>query len=117
LKDEKLSLDEAHTYTDNDGNKMLEFHVDSAKGALAEFIDGELEKRLGANLSVRKPAGTKPIIMVGQDEAIFQQNAMRRKQWVLLPDGSRELLAKTDGDAIMQPLTLEILALINEARA
>jgi hypothetical protein len=42
LKDEKLSLDEAHTYTDNDGNKMLEFHVDSAKGALAEFIDGQL---------------------------------------------------------------------------
>jgi hypothetical protein len=127
LKDEKLSLNEAYTYTDNDGNEMLEFHVDSARGALAEFIDGELGKRLGGNLSVRKPAGTKPIIMVGQDEAIFHQNATRRRQWIL-PDGSRELLPKTDGDAIMislfvnredgsPVLTQEILALINETRA
>ena len=126
IDDQTINLLESHHYVDSVGKDMFEFHVDTAK-ELSQFIRGKNAKRMGGNMSVRKPVGSKPVIMVGQDEAIFHQNALRRKQWVL-PDGSRELLPKSDGDAIMASLfvnredgifqwTYEFVQKVNEQRA
>jgi hypothetical protein len=83
---------------DVDGTEMFEFHVDESK-KLQDFV-GESTKKRGGNLSVRKPPDQDPILMSGQDEAVYHQNAMGRRQWVL-SDGRRHLLPKTDGDGKM----------------
>ena len=102
VDEKKLNFEEAHVFKDAEGITKYEFHVDTCK-ELDQYIQGEEAIRMGGNLSVRKPPGSKIVIMVGQDEAVFHQNALHRKQWVL-SDGKMEILPKTDGDAIMASL-------------
>ena len=54
----------------------------------------------GGNLSVRKPTGSKTVIFVGQDEAIFKQFLFLTKIWVG-PSGERPLLPKDEGTGTM----------------
>ena len=102
LDDKALRRDEAYSYRNAVGEERLEFHVDSAK-ELTDFINGDYCKQVGGNLSVRMKPCERPVMVWGQDEALYYQYAVRRKQWYL-PDGGSELRPKSDGDAIMASL-------------
>ena len=92
-----VDLAEAYTYTVGD-IEMFEFHVDSSK-ELIDFVPQEMQK-FGGNLSVRKPQNEKPLIRIGQDEAIFHQFQLGRKTWILA-NGQKRIDPKNDGDGIM----------------
>ena len=47
-------------------------------------------------MSVQAPPGSKPIIVLGQDEAVFNENSTSSKQWVG-PTGERPILPKNNG--------------------
>jgi hypothetical protein len=66
-------LNQCFCYKLNDGNDMVELHVDDneclqcyAKRKPSEF---------GGSISARAPTGENPIVVFGQDEAINSQNA------------------------------------------
>ena len=74
---------------------MIEFHVDG-HGCLQALADDELHLEFGGELSVRKPAEEKPLIVFGQDESVYNQFSFNGVQWVR-PDGKRSLLPKNNG--------------------
>jgi len=88
-----------YTYRSENGVEMIEFHVDDH-----DFLHGlaiEMGYGLyGGNLSVRRPPGSKPLMLFGQDESVFNQFLLGNRQWVG-PAGQRALLPKTDGLGIM----------------
>ncbi len=109
---------------DNNGVDMVEYHVDASY---------EFEERLqllpfGGNLSVRKPTGSKTVILLGQDEAIFKEFLFVTKMWVG-PCGERPLLPKDEGTGTMistficrehgriREISAEILDEVNTQRA
>ena len=47
-------------------------------------------------MSVRAPPGSKPIIVLVQDEAVFNESSTSSKQWVG-PNGERPILPKNNG--------------------
>ena len=85
-----------YEYLDDNHHQFYEFHVDVHE-CLAEYIK---DLRFGGNLSVRKKADDKPLIMIGQDECIFKQYTMHNRQWKL-PDGTQQILPKDDGAGVM----------------
>jgi hypothetical protein len=73
---------------------MVEFHVDDYE--LFQDIANEKSPEFGGNISVRAVQGAKPIIVFGQDEAIYNQNSSNFMQWVG-PNGECPLLPKNNG--------------------
>ena len=76
------------------GVEMIEFHVDDH-----EYLQHYADKRyldFGGMVSVRVPPVERPIIVFGQDEAIYSQNASNTSHWVG-PNGERPLLPKNYG--------------------
>ena len=61
---------------------------------------GETLNFYGGSLSVRRDKSSKPLIIFGQDEAIFKQFLFRKRQWVG-PDGQRPLIPKDEGQGVM----------------
>ena len=93
-EDEKI-IPCGHRYWDPVTNEeWVEFHVDDH-----DFEDCAVEL-YGGNLSVRMPAAFKPIIILSQDESIFNQNSHRGSQWVG-PSGERTIMPKSTGMGIM----------------
>ena len=93
-----------HSYEVLDANgrarKMREYHVDVFIGSLLEvFVDPEC-RRFGGNLSVRKPDNIRPLLIFGQDEAVFYQYAASSKGW-RGSKGQHVLRQKGTGEAIM----------------
>ena len=80
-----------------DGQTYVECHVD-IHPELAR-LGAELHM-FGGLLSVRKPPGTLPIIIFGQDEAIFKQYLSWWKAWSG-PGGLKAIWPKDDGLAVM----------------
>lgn len=121
---ELLAEEAAHVY-DCSGAQMFEFHVDCSD-LLSQFVSNETKDR-GGNLSVRFPTGKKPVLISGQDECVVHQYARGRRQWHL-PDGSKKLLPKSEGEGRMisafnsrdygfaVELTDELLQKINQKR-
>jgi hypothetical protein len=72
----------------------LEFHVDD----VWDFLD-QMEG-ISSKMSVRAEAGSKPLMISGQDEAVFSQYLLGQRQWVG-PKGERGLLPKTDEESMM----------------
>ena len=70
---------------------MVEFHVDDHND-LQAYADKKYPE-FGGPVSVRAPPGVKPIIVFGQDEAIYNQNSTNTSHWVG-PNGERPLLPK-----------------------
>jgi hypothetical protein len=70
---------------------MIEYHVDSSY----RFQERLTVSRFGGNLSIQKPVGSKAVIYVGQDEAIFKQFLFSNKMWVG-PSGQRPILPKDE---------------------
>jgi hypothetical protein len=58
------------------GQRMVEFHVDTSEALLKL---AKISNSFGGNLSVRFPPGMKPLIIFGQDECIFKQFLMTKK--------------------------------------
>ena len=88
-----------YSYRSADGIEMVEFHVDDH-----DFLHDLAEEMgyglMGGNLSVRMPPGSKPLMVFGQDECVFNQYLISSREWVG-PDGQRALLPKTDGLSLM----------------
>jgi hypothetical protein len=80
-----------YNYADDDGTDMVDYHVDSS----FKFHHRLSTLRFGGNPSIRKPIGSKAVIDVGQDEAIFKQFFFSNKMWVG-PSGQRPLLPKDE---------------------
>ncbi len=72
-------------------NKWIEFHIDDVHSVYKHNIG-----LFGGNVSIRSPAGSKPLIIFGQDESIFTQFSHSSKQW-LGPLGQRSIIPKTAG--------------------
>ena len=76
---------------------MYEFHADDCK----ELHTIENEKfEFGGTTSHLKSPNDRPLMIFGQDEAVFNQYSMNNLQWVG-PNGERALLPKTAGCGIM----------------
>ena len=78
------------------GLTMFELHVDDLNNNHEKLSDAEF----GGFLSVRKKECEKPIIMIGQDECIYKQYLLVKKQWIL-PDGTTAVNPKDEGMGIM----------------
>ena len=103
----------------------VEFHVDYWEARTRESHD--LRSSKIPDMSIRSPQGTRPIMIVGQDESVFSQYLLGSKTWVG-PKGQRPLLPKSEGDGYMlsafvsrdfgfgRPLTNSELQAINATR-
>jgi hypothetical protein len=78
---------------------MVEFHVDDLP-FLHDMAQEMGNGAFGGNLSVRKPADKKPLMIFGQDESVYNQFLLGSRQWVG-PKGQHPLLPKTDGLSLM----------------
>jgi hypothetical protein len=83
-------------YKDSDGNEMVEYHVDDSD---CLFKMGSSLK-YGGNLSHKMKADEKPLVMFGQDEAIFKQYLLSPRAWCGR-NGERPLLPKDEGQGVM----------------
>ena len=99
MKDQKLIHQDTigHSFQDDEGNNLIEFHVDDAPN-FQELANQKYT--FGGTLSVRRPPNEKTIILFGQDECNFNQFTMNSRQWVG-PKGERVLNPKSDGSGIM----------------
>ena len=88
-----------HIYVDPDtGVDHVEFHVDD-HDCMQDFANTKYGA-IGGNVSVRKTADQKPLIIFGQDESIFNQFSFGPSQWVG-PSGERSILPKSAGMGVM----------------
>ena len=95
-----LKEEEGHKYISEDGIPMIEFHVNDHKKLMEMANEDRNKYPFGGSLSVRKPAGTKPLIVFGQDEAIMKQYQFTTRAWTG-PNGERALTPKDEGRGIM----------------
>jgi hypothetical protein len=97
LKEKGLINNElaGYCYKDSNGVDMVEYHVDNCE----KIKTLELPPH-GGNLSVRKPVDRPPVMIIGQDEAIFKQFLFVSKMWTG-PNGERPLLPKDEGAGVM----------------
>ena len=75
---------------------MVEYHVNSSTAFQTQMDN----LPFGGELSVRKPLGSRVVVFVGQDEAIFKQFLFHSKMWTG-PRGERALLPKDEGAGVM----------------
>jgi hypothetical protein len=61
---------------------------------------GKYNWDFGGNLSVRFPAGCKPLVSFGHDESIYKQFLITKKTWIG-PDGERNIVPKDTGLGVM----------------
>ena len=87
-----------HNYCNHDGTPMIELHVDVHQD-LQEYANAKYGE-YGGNTSVRKPDDVKPMILFGQDEAVYSQFTFGCKQWVT-GSGVRSILPKSEGAGLM----------------
>jgi hypothetical protein len=101
-KSEKMEFNEkvkGFSYQSPDGVEMVEFHVDD-QDFLHDVADELGHGIMGGNVSERRPPDTKPLMVFGQDECVFNQFLLSGKQWVGA-EGQRALLPKTEGMSLM----------------
>jgi hypothetical protein len=110
-------------YREN-GQDKHEYHVD-CHPQLYQYVDNA-NLPFGGNLSVRLPPGTRPAIIIGQDESVFSQHSYSNRVWSR--KGQKPLRPKGLGESWMvsafqsrsfglgRTLTIEELAAINLAR-
>ena len=90
----------AFEFVDPVTNKpMREYHIDCFPEGFAKYVKEE-NKPFGANLSHRFPPNRRPVIIVGQDEAVFKQWSFSKKSWHD-HKGSGTLLPKDEGHSLM----------------
>ena len=95
LKKGNLSENLGFKY-EKDGKFFYKYHVDDSES----FCEKCATLPFGGNLSVRKPADKRAIMMICQDEAIVKQNLTSLLAWTL-PDGLKALIPKDNGAGAM----------------
>ena len=85
-----------HSYVGADGVPMREYHVD-IHPHLYSFVHNQ---KMGGDLSVRRNEGSRPVIIIGQDESVVKQYSFSSKCWQGV-SGERKLLPKSDGYSLM----------------
>ena len=86
-------------YKNNNGIMCREYHVDVHKSFI-NYILPEIGKVYGGNRSINFPKGSKPLLILGQDESTFYQFSFGSRCWTG-PNGERKLRPKSNGYAIM----------------
>lgn len=98
----RLPRDSASTLPQLGRRKMVsqEFSMDTHPD-LYQYVP-HANKRNGGDLSMQclQTPGTRPIIEIGQDEAIFQQNSLSAREWSGA-NGESTPRPKNDGDGVM----------------
>ena len=90
----------AFEFVDQVTNKaMREYHIDCFLEVFAKYVKQE-NNAFGANLSHRFPPNRRPVIVIGQDEAVFKQWSFSKKSWHD-HKGSGTLLPKDEGHSLM----------------
>ena len=84
-------------YRRPDGKR--EYHI-SVHSKLINYVSQPNRTKHGGDLSVRKPANQRPVIEVGQDEAIFDQYAFTSRTWHG-SEGQTTMRPKGTGDGLM----------------
>jgi hypothetical protein len=85
------------------GSDMVEVHVDT----VYSYDEGSTKlpagipplPKIGGYLSIRKPIGSKPRVVFGQDEAIYRSAQLNESCWMI--DGQQTLCSKTEGKGRM----------------
>ena len=97
---DKKWLCAGYKYTDEDDEEQLEFHVDT-NDFLHKYAHGMY--KYGGMPSVRRDLEKrlKPLVILGQDECIFNQYLMKPKNWIDTVNGTRPLLPKSQGATLM----------------
>ena len=90
MKEAGVELKPGHVYV-HSGESFEEFHVDDSDA----FLSARAKFAMGGNLSVRFPAGAKPLLRMGQDESIYKAFQFPFRSWGC--DGATVLLPKTEG--------------------
>ena len=92
----KIGVSQGFKFT-RDGLDFVEYHIDDHP----TFLEiGAANHRFGGALSVRKKEDEIPILLFGQDEAIFKQYLSWWKAWAA-PGGLKAMSPKDDGLAVM----------------
>jgi hypothetical protein len=99
----KINVDEyveslVYEFKKENGEEYVEIHVDM----LTNYDTNDEYLRdlpFGGNLSVRKPPHMAPLIVFGQDEAIYRSTSLCPHTWTI--DGQTPLRTKGSGRAIM----------------
>ena len=95
-KEYPVLLKVGYEHTDKESNEeMVEYHVDT----IPLFQERMENVKFGGNLSVRIEPGVRPLIIIGQDEAIFKQYLFRMKRWQI--GKTRAAMPKDDGAGVM----------------
>ena len=89
-------LTKGYTYTGVNMKQMVEMHVDNHE--CLQRLANEKYGKFGGNVSVRSSG--KPIIVIGQDESIYNQFAFGSRQWVGAA-GERAFLPKSESAGVM----------------
>lgn len=126
IGEDKVVPGSGHRYTTNEGIEMVEYHVDTLP-KFQDIIDASGERgKYGGWLSVRMETGERPVVCIGQDEAIFKQYIFTAKVWQY--EGRKRLLPKDEGMGVMVSafqsrefgfgyhLTEEDLVIVNQYR-
>ena len=79
-----------------DSTEVVEYHVN----ATYAFDERLRTLPFGASLSVQKPINSWPVVLMGQDGAIFKLFLFLAKIWVC-PNGERALLPKDEASGTM----------------
>ena len=95
IEEGKLNPDLGYQYEKN-GKQYVEHHVDDH----IDFQSKCANLPFGGNLSVRKKPFDKPIMIIGQDKAIFKQYLFTKGSW-LTPGGKKQLVPKDEGQGII----------------
>ena len=67
----KKSYHDRYPDSNDDSIWYCEYHVDVNPDLLLPYVNENNRIKHGGNLSVAKPKGTQPVVLVGQDESVF----------------------------------------------
>ena len=100
--DNKLRSEVAYQYFDEEGALNFEFHFDYCRSKGVEVVEeaATIDDKV-AKMSVRAPAQSKPIKILGQDESVFSQFLFPTKSCWIGPNKERGLFPKSNGEGYM----------------
>jgi hypothetical protein len=97
LEEDPLEQDPVRTFIDDHGTHIYEYHVTSHP-RLIEFVNPDYREMHGGSLSLAI-GDERPIIEIGQDEAVFSQYIYSALTW--METGKSQVRPKSEGDVVI----------------
>jgi hypothetical protein len=97
LVDDPLERDPVRTFIDDHDTYIYEYHVTNHP-RLIEFVNPDYREMHGGSLSLAI-GDERPIIEIGQDEAVFSQYIYSALTW--MEQGKSQVRPNSEGDAVM----------------